>query len=65
MIYTIEKRIVSGYGSIETHYEVRSYSGVSEKTGILLNGKTLKEAKTFKQAEAYCRRKNLEWKELK
>lgn len=56
MIYTIEKRNVSGYGEIETHYEVRSYTGRSAHTGALLNGKTLKVAKTKKQAEAYCRR---------
>lgn len=59
MIYTIEKRHEFGYGTMDTHYEVRSYTGKSEHTGALLNGKTLKVAKTLKQAEAYCRRTNI------
>ena len=59
MIYTIEKRHEFECGMMYTHYEVRSYTGKSEHTGILLNGKTLKKATTLKQAEAYCRRKNI------
>lgn len=59
MIYTIEKRHEFGYGTMSTHYEVRSYTGKSEYTGALLGGKTLKKAKTYKQAEAYCHRVNI------
>lgn len=56
MIYTIERRNVYGYGSVETHYEVRRYERRSEHTGALLNGKTVKSFRKITQAKAYCRR---------
>lgn len=59
MIYTVEKRHEFGYGTMSTHYEVRSYTGKSEHTGALLGGRTLKKAKTKKEVEAYCRRCNI------
>lgn len=59
MIYTIEKRHEFECGTMDTHYEVRSYTGRSAHTGALMNGKTLKVAKTLKQAETYCRRRNI------
>lgn len=64
MIYTIEKRHEFGYGTMSTHYEVRSYTGKSEHTGALLGGKTLKKAKTLKQAEKYCCRVNIPMSEV-
>ena len=64
MIYAIEKRHEFDHGTMYTHYEVRSYTGKSEHTGALLGGKTLKVAKTFKQAEAYCRRVNIPMSEV-
>lgn len=53
MIYTLEKRHEFGYGTMSTHWEVRSYT---HKTpiGVLANGKTLKKG-TKAQCEKYCR----------
>lgn len=58
MIYSIEKRKISGFGTIETVYEVRQYDGVYNN-GIPHGGKTLKEVKTKKAAEAILRRKGM------
>jgi hypothetical protein len=59
MIYTLEKRHEFGYGTMTTHYEVRSYSHRSS-IGALVNGKTLKKG-TKSQCEKYCRTKNINY----
>ena len=59
MIYTIERRHEFGYGTMESHYELRAYEGKSEHTGALLGGKALKRAKTKKDILSYCRRANI------
>ena len=56
MLYTIERRKISGGGSVETVYEVRQYDGVYNN-GCFHGGKTLKEVKTKKAAEAILCRK--------
>lgn len=53
MIYTIEKRSEFGNGTVETHYEVRSYERRT-KIGVLTGGKTLKKTKTKAAAKDYC-----------
>lgn len=58
MIYSIEKRKLSGYGTIKTVYEVRQYEGVYNN-GIPYGGKTLKEVKTKKAAETILRKKGM------
>ncbi len=58
MIYKLEKRHEFGGGTIETHWEVISYAGVS-KSGVLLNGKTLKKG-TKVQCQNYCRTKAIQ-----
>ena len=62
MIYRIEKRHVFGCGTMETHYEVLSYSHIT-KIGVLANGKTLKRG-TLKQCEAFCRKKGISLSEV-
>lgn len=57
MIYTLEKRHEFGKGTIDTHFEVRSYTHRSS-IGVLMNGKTLKKG-TKTQCEKYCRRKKI------
>ena len=57
MIYTLEKRHEFGNGTMETHWEVRSYTHKSA-IGVLMNGKTLKKG-TKTQCEKYCRIKNI------
>lgn len=57
MIYKLEKRHSFGGGTMSTHWEVRSYSGISP-IGVLLNGKTLKKG-TLTQCENYIRRKQI------
>ena len=57
MIYQLEKRHEFGYGTMSTHWEVRSYTHISG-TGALMNGKTLKKG-TKTQCEKYCRTKNI------
>ena len=57
MIYTLEKRHEFGYGTMNTHWEVISYTHKSN-TGVLMNGKTLKKG-TKAQCEKYCRTKNI------
>lgn len=58
MIYTIEKRCEFGAGTMESHYEVRSYERRSP-IGVLVGGKTLKKTKTKSQAMDYCGKKGL------
>lgn len=58
MIYKLEKRHEFGGGTMETHWEVISYNGVSP-IGILLGGKTLKRG-TRAQCEKYIRIRGLE-----
>ena len=62
MLYTIEKRSAFGGGSIETHYEVRSYERETA-IGVLVGGKTLKVAKTKAEAKNYCGRKGIPYEE--
>lgn len=57
MIYTLEKRHEFGYGTMTTHWEVRSYTHKTS-IGALANGKTLKKG-TKAQCEKYCRTKNI------
>ena len=57
MIYTIEKRHSFGAGTMETHWEVRTYTHITP-IGICANGKTLKVG-TKSQCEAYCRRTDI------
>lgn len=57
MIYKLEKRHEFGGGTMETHWEVISYTEIS-KIGILLNGKTVKKG-TKAQCEKYCRIKGI------
>lgn len=53
MFYTLERRKGRDCGSLTTWYELRSYSGAS-KLGILLDGKTVSDFKTLKEAKAFC-----------
>lgn len=62
MIYTLEKRHVFGGGTMETHYEVISYTHRTP-IGVLANGKTLKQG-TKAQCEKYCRTKNIKLTEI-
>jgi len=57
MIYTLETRHEFGGGRMFTHYEVRSYTHISQ-IGVLMNGKTLKKG-TKEQCKKYCRIKNI------
>lgn len=57
MIYTLEKRHEFGYGTMTTHWEVRSYTHRSP-IGILMNGKTLKKG-TKVECKKYCRTTNI------
>lgn len=57
MIYTIEKRHEFGGGTMETHWEVRSYTHVTP-IGIYAGGKTLKSG-TKQQCEKFCRIKGI------
>ena len=57
MIYTIEKRHEFGGGTMETHYEVRSYTHITP-IGVYAGGKTLK-AGTKRQCEKFCRIKGI------
>lgn len=63
MIFTIEKRTVSGGGTVETHYEARRYEGRTA-IGILKNGKTLKCFKKKSDARDYFGRKGIVAEEL-
>ena len=58
MIYSIEKRKISGYGTLETVYEIMEYQGVYNN-GIPYGGKVLKAVKTKKEAEKIMRHKKL------
>lgn len=53
MIYTIEKRHEFGNGTMETHWEIRSYTHITP-IGIYAGGKTLKKG-TKQQCEKFCR----------
>lgn len=57
MIYLLEKRHEFGFGTMTTHWEVRSYTHKSA-IGALVNGKTLKKG-SLKECRNYCRRKNI------
>lgn len=57
MIYTIEKRHEFGGGTMETHWEVRSYTHVTP-IGIYAGGKTLKSG-TKQQCGKFCRIKGI------
>lgn len=63
MIYTIERRCEVGGGTMQAHYEVRSYERRT-KIGVLVDGKTLKMAKTKAEAKDYCRRNGIAYEEL-
>ena len=53
MIYTLERRKGKDSGSFTTWYELRTYSGVSQ-LGIMLDGQTVKDFDTLKEAKAFC-----------
>ena len=57
-MYTIERRKISGGGTIETVYEILTYERVADN-GVFIGGKTIKTVKDKKNAEAYCRKKGL------
>lgn len=63
MIYTIERRSIFGNGTMETHYEVRSYERRTA-IGSLVGGKTLKKSKTKSEAKDYCAKKGLLFEEI-
>lgn len=53
MIFTLEKRTGRDHGGLSSWYELRQYSGVS-KLGIMLDGETVKDFDTLKEAKAFC-----------
>ena len=57
-LYTIERRKISGGGSIETVYEIRTYERITD-SGSFIGGKTVKTVKDRKAAERFCCRKGL------
>lgn len=57
MIYALERRHECGGGTIQSHWEVRSYTHRTP-IGCLMNGKTLKKG-TKSQCEKYCRAKGI------
>lgn len=63
MIYTIERRCEFGGGEMKSHYEVRSYERRT-KIGVLVDGRTLKRAKTKAEAKDYCGRNGIAYEEL-
>lgn len=60
MIYAIEKRKISGYGTVETIYEIVSYEGIYDN-GIPYQCKKLAEFKTKEKAEKSMRKRNCEF----
>ena len=60
MIYTIERRKISGSGTVETRYEIREYEKRT-KQGYLCGGKTIREVKEKNKAEDSLRRKGLQF----
>lgn len=62
VIYTVERRCEFGGGSMESHYEARSYERRTP-TGVLVGGKLLKKCKTKQQARDYFARKGVEYEE--
>lgn len=57
-MYTIERRKISGGGTIETVYEIRTYERIADN-GAFIGGKTIKTVKDKKAAETYLRKKGL------
>lgn len=60
MIYTIEKRKARDDGSLVSWYEIRKYTGRS-KLGCLVEGETITEVKTIREARQYCKDHNIEY----
>lgn len=60
MLHTIETRKVSGYGSVETEYEIRTYERFTDN-GVFIGGKTIKTVKQKKTAENILRRRGLRY----
>lgn len=48
---------------MKSHYEVRSYERRT-KIGVLVDGRTLKRAKTKVEAKDYCGRNGIAYEEL-
>lgn len=57
-MYTIERRKISGGGTVETVYEIRTYERIADN-GAFIGGKTVKIAKEKKTAERYLCKKGL------
>lgn len=60
MIFTLEKRKGKDHGSFTTWYELRQYSGVS-RLGIMLDGETVKDFDTLKEAKDYCEKNGINY----
>ena len=60
MIYTLEKRTGRDMGGLTSWYELRQYSGRS-KLGILLEGQTVEDFDTLKEAKAFCKQNEIEY----
>ena len=58
MVYTIERRKLSGGGALETVWEVRSYERIADN-GAFRGGRTLRTVKTKKEAERSLLRRGL------
>lgn len=58
MIYTIEKRTGKDGGGLTSWYEVRQYDSIS-RLGILMNGQTIADFDTKKDAKAFCTTNNI------
>lgn len=60
MIYTIERRKISGFGTIDTVYEVMEYDGVYN-SGVFYGGKVLSIKKDKLSAEKFLRKMGLRY----
>lgn len=60
MIYTLEKRTGKENGGLTSWYELRQYSGRS-KMGILLEGQTVEDFDTLKEAKAFCEQNGIKY----
>ena len=60
IIYTIQKRTGKDSGGLCSWYEIRKYSD-RNKWGMLVDGETIADFNTKKDAEAYCKTNNIEW----
>ena len=60
MIYTLEKRTGKDAGGLTSWYELRQYSGCS-KLGILLEGQTVEDFDTLKEAKSFCKQNEIEY----